>query len=79
VADDDHVDVHLLFTIASLLAIFNVLFPTRISIDEGWRRQINVPHDGGCFVIFEVTKGVVRSLGTSGECSDTTAMMRRGA
>jgi hypothetical protein len=39
VADDDHVDVHLLFTIAPLSAMFIVRVRNRLSIDRGRRRQ----------------------------------------
>jgi hypothetical protein len=79
VADDDHVDMHLLLTVVSLSELFFGFFFNRLSVEGGWRRLFNIPHDCGCCCVFEVTKGVERSLETPDECSDTTAMMRRGA
>ena len=39
VADDDHVDVHLLFTVTPLSAMFILRVRNRLAIDRGWRRQ----------------------------------------
>lgn len=40
VADDDHVDVHLLLTVASLSAMLVLLFLDRLSTNRRWHRQI---------------------------------------